>query len=61
MDIKYLHTPNNKHILYKNLLNITFALYNILKLRVYLFGLLDKDACNLTVLKTRQLLVLYPG
>ena len=58
--IKYLHTPNNKHFLYKNLFNITFALYNILKLRAYLFGLMNKDTCDSTVLETEKLLVLYP-
>ena len=41
-------------------LDITFALYNILKLRAYLFGLLDKDPCDSTDLKTEQLFVLYP-
>ena len=44
----------------KNLLDITFALYNILKLRVYLFGLLDKDQCDSTDSKTEKLSVLYP-
>ena len=29
-----------------------FTLYNVLKLRAYLFGLLDKDPCNSTDLKT---------
>ena len=52
MYIKNLYSPNNKHIPFKNLFNITFALYNTLKLRAYLLGLLDKDACDLTVLKT---------
>ena len=61
MYIKSLCTPNNKHIPFKNLFNITFALYNILRLRAYLFGLLDTDTCDLTVLKNGKLFVLYPG
>ena len=39
---------------------MAFALYNILKLRVYLLGVLDKDQCYSTDLKTEQLFVLYP-
>ena len=57
--IKYLYTPNNKYFLHKNLSNITFALYNILKLRAYLFGLLDKDSYDSTDLRIEQLFVLY--
>ena len=38
---------------------MAFALYNILKLRVYLLGVLDKDQCYSTDLKTEQLFVLY--
>ena len=34
-------------------------LYNILKLRDHLLGLLDKDPCDSTDLKTEQLFVLY--
>ena len=37
-----------------------FVLYNILKLRTYLFGLLDKDLCDSTDLKSEQLFVLSP-
>ena len=37
---------------------MTFALYNILKLRAYLFGLLDKDPCDSTDLGTEQFFVL---
>ena len=53
--------PNNKHFLCKNLLNIIFALYEILKLRAHLFGLLDKNPCDATDLRTKQLFVLYPS
>ena len=35
-------------------------LYNILKFRAYLFGLLEKDACDSMVLKMEQLFVLCP-
>ena len=56
---KYLYTPNNKRFLYKNIFNVTFPLYNILKLRGHFFGLLDKDLCDSTDLKTEQLFVLY--
>ena len=55
----YICITNNKHFLYKNLFDITFTLYNVLKLRAYLFGLLDKDPCDSTDLKTEQLFVLY--
>ena len=58
--MKYLYAPNNKHFLCRDLFNITFALYNILKLKAYLFGLLDKDSCNSTNIKTEQFHVLYP-
>ena len=39
---------------------MTFTSYNILKLRAYLFGLLDKGSPASTDLKTKQLFVLYP-
>ena len=47
----YIYITNNKHFLYKNLFDITFTLYNVLKLRAYLFGLLDKDPCDSIDLK----------
>ena len=52
--------PNNKHFLCKDLLNILFVLYEILKLRAYLFELLDKNPCDATDLRTKRLFVLYP-
>ena len=52
--------PNNKHFLCKDLLNIIFVLYEILKLRAYLFELLDKNPCDATDLRTKRLFVLYP-
>ena len=55
-----MYTPNNKQFLYKNLFNITFTLYKVLKLRAYLFGLLDKSPCDSADLKSEQLFVLYP-
>ena len=60
MYIKYLYTPSNKYFLHKKLSNITFALYNILKLRADLFGLLHKDSHDSTDLRMEQLFVLYP-
>ena len=36
--IKCLYNSNNNYFLHNNLYNITFTLYNILKLRTYLFG-----------------------